>query len=74
MGKMVHTSLPVLTDKLLQSGYFNLLAEETDRRYRAQQKHNYDKRHKASSLRPLEPDQSVWIRNMNQYGAVTGRH
>ena len=74
MGRQLKTTVPVLPSTLLPStpDYSVVMAKEAASK--EQQRHNYNTRHGAKDLPPLQPGDSVWIRDMKRPGEVIGKH
>ena len=74
MGRQLKTTVPVLPSTLLPStpDYSVVMAKEAASK--EQQRHHYNTRHGTKDLPPLQPGDSVWVRDMKRPGEVIGKH
>ena len=61
MSRKLRTNLPVTRDSLTPAVPDLSLVREKERQLREQSRQNYNRRHGARDLEPLNPGQSVWI-------------
>ena len=73
-GRQIRTNLPVMEEQLYPKWPdFQNLRQGEDA-YRANYKENYDRRHRAAELPPLQPGTQVWVKDMKRPGVVQQPH
>ena len=75
MGRRLRTRLPVIPSTLLPGitgrDLHNAKAREPVQR--AKQQQQFNSRHRAKDLTPLQPGDNVWVRDQDRYGTVVER-
>jgi transposase InsO family protein len=71
MGRRLRTDLPQTKKQLKPNWTYLKGFADMDRKYKQQQKENYDKRHRVRSVSPLPDDAPVWVNTQGQQ--VPGR-
>ncbi|KAK7102857.1 hypothetical protein V1264_021022 [Littorina saxatilis] len=70
MGRKLRNKIPTHPSSYVPRQPDRIQFRERDARLKAQQKDNYDKRHRARALSPLPPGQRVWMRTPGTNQAV----
>ena len=70
MGRQLNSRLPVVPSQLNPQRKNLTPLQATEEAYRTKAKDDYGKRHRARDLPPLQPDQQVWIRDLDRTGEV----
>ena len=70
MGRNLRTSIPILPRQLTPKLPNSSLVKEKEKEIKERQKGNFDRRHRATNLRPLQPGDTVWIQGSNSEGRV----
>ena len=73
-GHQIRTNLPVMGEQLYPKwpDFQNLWQGEDA--YHANYKENYDRRHRAAELPPLQPGTQVWVKDMKRPVVVQQPH
>ena len=71
MGRRLRTTVPVHSSQLIPRLPRASQLREKEK-IRERQQRNFDKRHRASELTPLQPGDCVWIPDTESEGTVTG--
>ena len=75
MGRRLRTRLPIIPSTLLPGvtgrDLHNAKAREAVQR--AKQQQQFNSRHRAKDLTPLQPGDNVWVRDQDRYGTVVER-
>ena len=61
MGRRIRTDVPQVANLLIPDWSHLQGFEEKDRKYKQQQKEQYDNRHRVKSVPPLPDDTEVWV-------------
>ena len=67
MGPRLQSTVPIVSDELKPRQANNELLRQRERDYKQRQKHNYDRRHRATNLEKLEPNDNVYDK-IRKYG------
>ena len=70
MGRRLQSTLPIVNDELQPRQANNELLRQREIQYKQRQKFNYDKRHRASNLEKLEPNDNVYVKDQQTWGKV----
>ena len=72
MGRWIRTTLPQVTQYFIPKWPYLKTFQQLDKKYKNQQKREYDRYHRACSLPELADDTPVWVRtdNLQQSGGV----
>ena len=75
MGRRLPTRLPVIPSTLLPgvTGRDLHNAKTREAVQRAKQQQQFNSRHRAKDLTPLQPGDNVWVRDQDRYGTVVER-
>ncbi|KAE8284596.1 Retrovirus-related Pol polyprotein from transposon 17.6 Protease [Larimichthys crocea] len=70
MGRKIQTPVPVIPSQLTP-GWTDLdNLRRAERRYKKKQKENYDRRHRAHEMPPLQEGDHVWVKDILERGTV----
>lgn len=72
MGRRLRSRLPMYPDQLKPRTFNQSAWKRKDQKQRQRQKRNYDRRHRARPLAPLEEDDPVWLPELRTSGTVVG--
>ena len=72
MGRRLRTTVPVHSSQLIPRLPRASQLREKEEKIRERQQRNFDKRHRASELTPLQSGDCVWIPDTESEGTVTG--
>jgi hypothetical protein len=61
MGRRLQSTLAIVSDELKPRQANNELLRQKERDYKQRQKLNYDRRHRATNLEKLEPNDNVYV-------------
>ena len=70
MGRRLQSTVPIVSDELKPRQANNELLRQRERDYEQRQKHNYDRRHRATNLDKLEPNDNVYVKDQKIWGKV----
>ena len=70
MGRNLRNSVPVLPNQLNPKQPNSAQLKEREKERRGKQKQNFDRRHRATDLKPLQSGDTVWIQGSNSGGRV----
>ncbi|KAI3356713.1 hypothetical protein L3Q82_003311 [Scortum barcoo] len=70
MGRKIRTTVPVIPFQLNPACADMENLKRMERRYRLKQQKNYNQRHRAHDMPPLQPGDHVWVKDMLQRGTV----
>ena len=70
MGRKIRTTLPMMADQLKPCLPNQSKLRKKEEKMRARMKQNYDNRHNAKELKPLNPGDTVWIPERDASGTV----
>ena len=70
MGRHLRTTVPVITSQLIPHLPKRTELRGKEERIRNRQKRNFDTRHRAKNLKPLQSGENVWIPDNNSHGIV----
>ena len=70
MGRKLRTTLPIAPKQLKPSVPKERVVREKERKSKKRNKRNFDSRHKARELQPLQPGDTVWIPENKSNGAI----
>ena len=71
MGRRLQSTLPIVSDELKPRQASNELLRQKERDYKQRQKLNYDRRHRATNLEQLEPNDNVYVKDRRIWGNVS---
>ena len=69
MGRRLQSTLPIVSDELKPRQANNELLRQKERDYKQRQKLN-DRRHRATNLEKLEPNDNVYVKDQKIWGKV----
>ena len=70
MGRKLRTTVPVVPTSLDPQWSHFQDARKAQCENKQRQKKAFDKRHRVVDLRPLKPDEHVWVKDMHRRGTV----
>ena len=70
MGRKLRTTLPIIHKQLKPSLPKERVVREKERKLKERNKSNFDSRHGARELQPLQPGDTVWIPENKSEGTV----
>jgi hypothetical protein len=70
MGRRLQSTLPIVSDELKPRQANNELLRHKQRDNKQRQKLNYDRRHRATNLEKLEPNDNVYVKDHKIWGKV----
>ena len=70
MGRRLRTTLPIAPEQLKPSVPKEKVVREKERKFKKRNKRNFDSRHKARELQPLQPGDTVWIPENKSNGTI----
>ena len=70
MGPRLQSTVPIVSDELKPRQANNELLRQRERDYKQRQKHNYDRRHRATNLEKPEPNDNVYAKDQKIWGKV----
>ncbi|XP_033639876.1 uncharacterized protein K02A2.6-like [Asterias rubens] len=73
MGRKLKTTLPILPSNLHPKAQQDQTIRQKEEAYRTKQQHNFNLRHRATTLPTLHPGDSVWIRDQNRQGTILAK-
>ena len=70
MGRRLQSTLPIVSDELKPRQANNELLRHKQKDNKQRQKLNYDRRHRATNLEKLEPNDNVYVKDQKIWGKV----
>ena len=70
MGRRLQSTLAIVSDELKPRQANNELLRQKERDYKQRQKLNYDRRHRATNLEKLEPNDNVYVKDQKIWGKL----
>ena len=70
VGRKLRTTLPIAPKQLKPSMPKERVVREKERKSKKRNKRNFDSRHKARELQPLQPGDTVWIPENKSNGTI----
>ena len=70
MGRKLRKTLPIAPKQLKPSLPKESVVREKERKLKKRSKRNFDSRHKAKDLQPLQPGDTVWIPESKSEGTI----